>query len=264
MNPAMTHPILMATASAQPTYTVPGSAAAGAGAVVAVWLLLILAIFVVYVVGLWRVFTKAGQPGWSAIIPIYNFWVLLKIVGRPGWWILMMLIPLVSIVFQIIVLNDLSKSFGHGTGFTVGLFFLPFVFVLILAFGSSTYRGPSALGGQMRTGYPGGYPGYPQQSGYPGGLGGGLGSPGAGYGAPGAYGPPVVGSGGQTGGSFGVPPTPGGATAPGAPGGYSPPAPSTGPDWYADPSGRNQHRYWDGSTWTDHVANQGTQSTDPV
>jgi hypothetical protein len=101
-------------------------------------------LFVLVIVAYWKIFTKAGEEGWKAIIPIYNIIVLLKIVGRPWWWILLMLIPLVNLIVFIIVTHDLSKSFGHGIGFTLGLLFLSFIFYLILGFGSSQYRGPAA------------------------------------------------------------------------------------------------------------------------
>lgn len=88
---------------------------------------------------LWRIFTKAGQFGWAAIIPIYNVWVLLKVVRRPGWWLLLLLVPLVNFVIAIILALDLAKSFKKGTGFAIGLIFLPFIFGPILAFGDATY-----------------------------------------------------------------------------------------------------------------------------
>ena len=103
-------------------------------------LVIYLIVIVLMVVSEWIVFTKAGQPGWAAIIPIYNTWVLLKIVGRPGWWIILFFIPLVDLVAWIMVCLGLAKRFGHGGGFAVGLMFLPFVFVPILAFGDSRYQ----------------------------------------------------------------------------------------------------------------------------
>jgi hypothetical protein len=99
---------------------------------------------VIVLVAYWKIFVKAGEAGWQAIIPIWSTIVLLKIVGRPWWWLLLMLIPLVNIIVLVIVMNDLSKSFGHGLGFTLGLIFLSFIFFLILGFDSSTYRGPAA------------------------------------------------------------------------------------------------------------------------
>jgi hypothetical protein len=108
-------------------------------------LLVALAVAVVVLAGLWKVFTKAGQPGWAVIVPFYNMIVLLKIVGRPLWWLILMLIPLVSIVILIIVYIDLAKSFGKGAGFGVGLALLSFIFVPILGFGDARYLGPAAL-----------------------------------------------------------------------------------------------------------------------
>ena len=107
-------------------------------------LIIDLAIIALYVASGWKIFEKAGKPGWAAIIPIYNVIVLLEIVGRPVWWVILMFIPLVNIVIFILVSIDLSKSFGHGTLYGLGLFFLSFVFYPILAFGSDTYQGPSA------------------------------------------------------------------------------------------------------------------------
>jgi hypothetical protein len=91
----------------------------------------------------WRIFTKAGRAGWAIIIPIYNAYVLLKIVGRSGWWLVLFLVPLVNIVASLIVALDLAKSFGKGSGFGVGLFLLGFIFSPILGFGSATYLGPA-------------------------------------------------------------------------------------------------------------------------
>ena len=88
----------------------------------------------------WKLFEKAGQPGWACIIPIYSTLVLLRIVGKPWWWIF--LICFVPFVFAIWTLNMLSKSFGKSEGFTVGLLFLGFIFYPILALGDAKYLGP--------------------------------------------------------------------------------------------------------------------------
>ena len=117
-----------------------------------VWIIYVIAI-ALFIVAYWRIFTKAGQPGWASIIPIYNTIVWLRIVGRPLWWFILLFVPVVNIVILIIMVHDLSKSFGHGVGFTLGLIFLSPIFILILAFGGSTYRGPAALGGPP-IGYP--------------------------------------------------------------------------------------------------------------
>lgn len=111
--------------------------------------LISLIVFVVAIAAYWRIFTKAGEAGWKSIIPIYNIVVLLKIVGRPWWWLLLMLVPLVNFIVMIVVMNDLSKSFGHGMGFTLGLIFLSLIFYLILAFGSSQYQGPAGAHMEM-------------------------------------------------------------------------------------------------------------------
>ena len=100
-----------------------------------------LAILVVLIVAIWKVFEKAGKPGWAAIIPIYNLIVLLEIVGKPAWWVILMIIPLVNIVVLIIVYDRLAKSFGQGIGFTVGLILLSIVFLPLLGFGNYSYKG---------------------------------------------------------------------------------------------------------------------------
>ena len=92
----------------------------------------------------WRLFTKAGKPGWASIIPIYNAFVLLEIVGRPWWWLLLWLIPVVNIVIGIIVILDLAKSFGKGVGFAIGIILLGPIFIPILAWGDAEYLGPPA------------------------------------------------------------------------------------------------------------------------
>jgi hypothetical protein len=102
----------------------------------------IIASFLIMGLFFYGFFKKAGQPGWAAFIPIVNVYYMLKIVGRPGWWLIGYFIPCVSIIVAIVVMNDLSKSFGHGIGFTLGLIFLPFIFFLILSYSSNQYLGP--------------------------------------------------------------------------------------------------------------------------
>jgi hypothetical protein len=116
----------------------------GGGAAAAIPMLIQLAVIVLMIAGLWQVFTKAGKPGWAAIIPIYNLIILLEIIGRPIWWIILMLIPCVNIVVAAIVFIDLAKSFGKGVGFGIGLWLLGFIFIPILGFGSAQYQGPAA------------------------------------------------------------------------------------------------------------------------
>lgn len=94
------------------------------------------------IAAVWKVFTKAGEPGWAAIIPIYNTIVMLKIAGKPLWWIVLLFIPFVNFIVLILVMIALGKSFGKGTGFGIGLAFLSFIFLPILGFGNATYVGP--------------------------------------------------------------------------------------------------------------------------
>lgn len=96
-------------------------------------------LIVLMIVSLWKVYTKANQPGWAAIIPIYNMIVLLKMIGRPVWWIILMFVPFVNIIVGLVVTYDLSKAFGKGIGYTLGLIFLPFIFYPVLAFGDASY-----------------------------------------------------------------------------------------------------------------------------
>ncbi|WGD36342.1 DUF5684 domain-containing protein [Lysinibacter sp. HNR] len=100
-----------------------------------------LTIYVLIVIGLWRVFTKAGQPGWVAIIPIVNTYFLLKVGGKPWWWLLLFLIPIVNLVLAIILAVNVGRNFDKGGAFSFFLLWLlaPIGY-LILGFGSSTYR----------------------------------------------------------------------------------------------------------------------------
>jgi hypothetical protein len=107
---------------------------------VVVW----LAITILVVASFWKIFAKAGKPGWAAIIPIYNLVVYLQVVNRPIWWIILMFIPVVNIVIWIVLTNDLAKAFGKGVGWTIGLLFLGFIFYPILGFGGDPYVGRQA------------------------------------------------------------------------------------------------------------------------
>ena len=120
------------------------------GAALGVMMFVYLALFVVTVIGLWKVFEKAGKPGWAAIIPIYNIIVLLEIVGKPACWIILFLIPIVGFVMWIIVANQLSLSFGQGIGMTIILIFLSFVGFMVLGFGSAQYVGPGGTASAAR------------------------------------------------------------------------------------------------------------------
>jgi hypothetical protein len=100
---------------------------------------LYLAMIVVVVAGVWKVFTKAGQPGWAAIIPIYNTYVLVVEIAKKDmvWFLLSLFIP-----FAVIIpLMDMAEKFGKDRMYGLGLAFLPFIFFPMLGFGDAQYRG---------------------------------------------------------------------------------------------------------------------------
>lgn len=106
-----------------------------------VFMVISLLIGVLIIVSNWKVYQKAGKPGWASIVPIYNIIVLLEIVGKPTWWILLFFIPIANIVVAIMIAHQLAKAFGQDVGFTLGLIFLPFIFYPLLAFGKYSYQG---------------------------------------------------------------------------------------------------------------------------
>lgn len=111
--------------------------------VIITFVVVALVLSVLSIVGAWKTYQKAKQPGWASIVPIYNIYILQKIVGRPTWWTWLYFVPFVNIVFAIINCNDLAKSFGKDIGFTVLLVLFPFVAYPILGFGKAKYKGPS-------------------------------------------------------------------------------------------------------------------------
>jgi hypothetical protein len=227
-----------------------------------VGLVFVVVFYVIFTLGFWGTYKKAGpngEPAWSAFVPIYSWIVLLRIVGRPkswAWFLLLLIpsffIPAIGILFTlafwvvyIIVANDVSKSFGHGPGFTVGLAFFIFpvviiVFWYILWLGQSRYLGPAGpeglrMGGAGYSppggGYPTSQPGYPPvQPGYPP-AGGGYPPAGSGY-PPEQSGYPPAGSSYPPSPSQDPPPLPGypppGQAAPPPPPGQAPPPPPPG------------------------------------
>ena len=104
------------------------------------FILLWLALVVAIIGGMWKTFQKAGQPGWAAIVPIYNIVVLMRIARKPGWWVLLCLIPIVNIIVIVIVSLEVAKNFGKGTGFGLGLAFLSPIFYGILGYGGARYQ----------------------------------------------------------------------------------------------------------------------------
>jgi len=99
-----------------------------------------IAATILVIIGMWKTFAKAGQPGWGCFIPVYNIYLVLKIAGKPEWWLILWLfVPIVNFVISIITYVDFAKRFGKSGGFGIGLFFLPAIFFLILGFGSAEY-----------------------------------------------------------------------------------------------------------------------------
>jgi hypothetical protein len=116
------------------------SASASGGSAIVI-MIVELAFVVLYVAGLWKTFAKAGEPGWAAIVPIYNTITILKLGGKPWWW---MFIPIGNFIMLIIAQIEIAKRFGKGTGFGLGLAFFPYIFYPMLGFGAATAGPPVA------------------------------------------------------------------------------------------------------------------------
>ncbi|MCR5702361.1 MAG: DUF5684 domain-containing protein [Lachnospiraceae bacterium] len=122
-------------------YDVDPTAVAALSAFAGIYSIFCIAIGIFMLVCEWRIFSKAGEPGWAAIVPFYNAYVLAKIAMGNGWLFLLLFVPFVNFVVAIIMIFKLSSAFGHGVGFGFGLLFLSIIFFPILAFGSSEYVG---------------------------------------------------------------------------------------------------------------------------
>ncbi len=143
--------------------TVDGAGLALFGGLFIVYMLICLAIAVVTIIGMWKVFTKAGEEGWKSLIPVYNIYTLCKIIGVSPWWILIVFgagvlsaIPILGILiglaemvatvyFGILVAKSTANAFGKDTGFAVGLYFLGPIFYCILGFGKAKYEGAKPM-----------------------------------------------------------------------------------------------------------------------
>lgn len=117
------------------------SATAGMAAFSAGYMITMFIIAAVAIVAMWKIFSKAGEPGWAAIVPLYNAYVLYKIAFGNGWFFLLTFVPFVNFVMVIMLCFKLASAFGRGIGFGFGLLFLQPIFMLILAFGSAEYQG---------------------------------------------------------------------------------------------------------------------------
>jgi len=120
------------------------------------YLVIVIPIVLIAIVAIWRVFTKAGQPGWAVLIPFYNLYVYSQVVKRPGWWMLLYFASIIPVVGSLAVLFvsiidslRLAKLFGKPSGFGVGIILLGVVFLPILAFGDADYDETRVLEGEM-------------------------------------------------------------------------------------------------------------------
>ncbi len=110
-----------------------------------VFVVIYVAFIVFYVIAGWKVFVKAGEPGWGVFVPFYNLYLICKIAGRPEWWLILFFVPFVNIVIGLIIAMDIAKAFSKSSGFGIGLWLLSFIFVPILGYGSAQYTGPNTL-----------------------------------------------------------------------------------------------------------------------
>lgn len=121
-----------------------GAMAAFAGFMIA-YFFVIMIIAVLLIIAQWKIFKKAGKPGWAAIIPIYNVIVLLEIIGKPIWWLVLLFVPVANMVIGILMALELGRKFGKSDLFSVvGLVLFPVVGYPMLAFGSAQYIGATA------------------------------------------------------------------------------------------------------------------------
>ena len=116
--------------------------AGSAGAVAGLIVLIEVVVLVVAFAGLWKIFAKTGKPGWAAIVPIYNVFVLTEIAGKSIVWFILAIIPCTSIIGIVVLWIAVAERFGKGVGYGLGLTFLAPIFWPILGFGSSRYNGP--------------------------------------------------------------------------------------------------------------------------
>jgi len=124
--------------------------------IITAYLVIVIPIVLIAIVAMWRIFTKAGQPGWAVLIPFYNLYVLTQVAKRPGWWMLLYFVSFIPVIgalgvlFVSIIDNlRLAKLFGKSAGFGVGMILLGIVFLPILAFGNADYDETRVLEGEL-------------------------------------------------------------------------------------------------------------------
>ncbi len=134
---------------AQRSGTMPTTTGGGTTGMIVMWSM--VAVCLLTIAGGWRWFSKAGQPGWAILVPIYNLFVMCRIAGRPAWWGILMLLPVINLVIAIMVCIDIARNYGKGAGYGLGLAFLPFPFWCMLGFGGAQY-GDGGTDGRYATG----------------------------------------------------------------------------------------------------------------
>lgn len=97
--------------------------------------ILSMALSILMIISLWKIFKKAGKPGWASIIPIYNIYIMCEIAEKEWWYVLLSCVPFVNIYAMIVLYNGMAKRFGKSGGFVAGMILLPVIFFPILAFG---------------------------------------------------------------------------------------------------------------------------------
>ena len=121
------------------------------GPIFVVYLIVLSIISIAYLVASWKIFVKAGRPGWAVLIPIYNLVVYLQIIGRPAWWLLLLFVPVVNFAISIMLSLDLARVFNKTPVFgIIALWFLP-VGYFILGFGSAKYTKPGSASSPSST-----------------------------------------------------------------------------------------------------------------
>mgnify|MGYP000633952082 CR=1 FL=1 len=113
----------------------------GESIITVLFLVFILLFILIPLAGTWKTFTKADKPGWAAIIPFYNFYVMLEIGDNEWWWLLVLFVPIVNLYAAYKAHAGVARAFGQGIGFAIGLWFLPFIFFPLLGFGNYRHRG---------------------------------------------------------------------------------------------------------------------------
>ena len=145
------------------------------------WLAVTLILSLLSLISMWKLFRKAGQPGWKSIIPVYNMYVMLKISGCPGWWLALCFVPYINLIVAVLAADAFVKAYGRlGIGPVLMYVFLAPFYLPYLAFsrnvrymgpfpwGSGFYGGAAnaygdPLGPNYQTNSAGSYPpGYPQ------------------------------------------------------------------------------------------------------